>query len=62
LKERPVLAVNMVTIKMYPWMKVIYEICMWLLGGTTGVVHQQQQGSMSTTFTTGRWSAPILSS
>jgi hypothetical protein len=32
-----------------------------IIGGTIGMVQQQQQGSMKRVSTTGRWSAPILS-
>jgi hypothetical protein len=36
-------------------MRKIYEINLWIAGGTIGVVQQQQQGSTSRAFIAGRW-------
>ena len=47
--------------KTYPWVRRIYEINLWIAGGTTGVV-QQQQGSTSKAYIAGKWIAPILPS
>jgi len=46
------------------WNVSLNEDNLWdmpmITGGITGVVQQQQQGSMSRASTAGRWSAPML--